>query len=125
MDYYSANNHYTTNKTDAFSIASFVCGTIALVTLCTAVIPIPFGALGTLFAILTYRKGKPLSPYSKIGLWLSVGSLILGIIYTAYVTITVVIPLYNDPTFIQQLNTYYEAIYGISYEEFMDLYFNL
>ncbi len=117
MNYYSNNNN-------AFSIASFVCGTIALVTLCTAIIPIPVGALGTLFAILTYRKGKSLSTYSKIGLWLSLICMIIGIIYTAYVIIAFVIPLYNDPAFIQELNTYYESIYGISYEELMNLYFN-
>ena len=54
-----------------FSIASAVCGLLSLMTCCTIVLSLPLGALGLLFAVLAYRKGRKTSNICVTGITLS------------------------------------------------------
>ena len=113
MDYYQ-----NTNKTSGFSIATIICGILSLATVCTGILPIPLGALGILFAVLTYRKGKKLPSLSRTGICLSCIGMVLGVLLTIYAVATVM-PLFTNPEYRQELNTYYESIYGISLDELL------
>ncbi len=124
MDFYqnaNNNNRQTPPKTSGFSIAALVFGILAIVTLCTGLLPIPLGALGILFAVLTYRKGKKLPALSLTGLCLSCVGMVFGIVLYVY-TIATFMPLLENPEYREELNTYYESILGVSLDELLGEY---
>lgn len=124
MDFYqnaNNNNRQNTAKPSGFSIAALVFGILSLVTLCTGLLPIPLGALGILFAILTYRKGKKLPALSLTGLCLCCVGMVFGIALYVYTLVTVM-PLLENPEYRKELNTYYESVLGISLDELLGEY---
>lgn len=124
MDFYqNANNNdrQSTARPSGFSVASFVFGIFAMITLCTGLLPIPLGSLGILFAVLTYRKGKKLPSFSLAGLCLSCVGMIFGITLYIYTAISI-LPLLNNPEYRQELNAYYESVLGISLDELLGEY---
>ena len=48
-------------RRNPFTVASLVLGICSLASICTAILPLPLGALGILFAILSYRKGRQMA----------------------------------------------------------------
>lgn len=124
MDFYqNANNNNRQNppKPSGFSIAALVFGILSLVTLCTGLLPIPLGAMGILFAILTYRRGRKLPSLSLTGLCLSCVGMVFGIALYVYTLVTVM-PLLENPEYRKELNTYYESVLGISLDELLGEY---
>ncbi len=95
MDYYQNTNQNTSNQPtrngySGFSIASVVFGILSLLTWCTAVLPIPLGALGIIFAFLTYRRGRVTPPLSIVGFLLSCGGFIIGVAFTIYIVFNII-----------------------------------
>ena len=92
--YGQANNGYSSSggyqpqngKTPAspMAIASLVMGILSLVLCCCFGIgSIVLGALGIIFAILS-RKEKPMETMAKVGLGLSIGGVIIGLIIAVF-----------------------------------------
>lgn len=79
--YYNQPTH--TPYDQGFSLASMVCGILS-VTLGCCGLSIPLSALGILFAVLCYRKNKPLNPNCRAGIFLSLFGLLYGVITLVY-----------------------------------------
>lgn len=109
---------YDPNKNNAFSVASVVFGILSLAFLCTGVFAIPLGALGLIFVALTYRRGYGMPPLSNVGLALSLLGFLVGLIITAWVMVTTVIPMMTDPNYFQQMNEMYKSQYGIDLSQY-------
>jgi hypothetical protein len=60
-----------------FSILAIVCGVLAIL-----ILPIIFGPVGIILAIVAYRRGEPLW---KVALGVAVGGMILGFVLGAIV----------------------------------------
>ena len=65
--YYNQPTH-SPYKGRGFEYASFICGLISITAACTGIFSIPIGALGVLFAVLTYRAGKKMKPECRAGI---------------------------------------------------------
>ena len=119
MDYnQSQYNEPNINKPSGFAIASLICGIASIVACCTGFFSIIFGALGVLFAILTRRRGQSMSTMSLAGLVLSGFGLALGLFLTVYAFIIV----FTDPNYMEQLDMTFQQMYGMSMDEYMQLY---
>lgn len=122
MEYYSSSDNINTtpqeNSTSAFSIASMVCGIIAMLACCAGILSLPFGALSILFAALSKRRGKNMPGMSIVGIWLGCVGILLGILMTVYSFFMV----FNDPVVYDQVNATYEMLYGESFDEFLERY---
>ena len=125
MDYYQNQNQDMNQNVPqedprfrAFSIASMVCGIVSLVLCCTGMLAIPAAALGILFALLTRRRGQRMSNMCVAGLWLSCVGLVLGI----FITISSMITVLTDPSYLNMLDQMYQQMYGVSLEEFWQSY---
>ncbi|HAD55196.1 MAG TPA: hypothetical protein DCG10_08445 [Lachnospiraceae bacterium] len=125
MDYYqNQNNQMNQNmpqvdpKYRGLSIASMVCGICSLVLCCTGVLSIPAGALGILFAMLTRKKGQRMNNMCVAGIWLSCVGLALGI----FITISSIVTVFTDPSYMNMLDQMYLQMYGVDMEEFWQSY---
>lgn len=119
MDYeHSQYNEPHINRTNGFAIVSLICGIVSIVSCCTGFFSIIFGALGILFAILTRRTGQSMSTMSLAGLVLSGFGLALGLFLTVYAFIVVL----TDPNYMEQLDMTFQQMYGMSMDEYMQLY---
>ena len=54
-------------RRNPFAIVSLVLGIGSLLTICTGFLPLPMGALGILFAVLSYRRGRRLDSMALTG----------------------------------------------------------
>lgn len=126
----ASNNSYYNQPTHSpykgrgFEYAALICGLISVTVTCTGVLSLPLGALGILFAILTYRAGKKMSPVSKAGIWLSCTGLVLAVAMTVFTFATLPARM-KDPAFRNQLNIMYEQMFGMNFEEFMKENYNV
>lgn len=122
MEYYSDSDNRSSspqeNSTSAFSIASMICGLIAILACCAGVLSLPFGALSILFAVLSKRRGKNMPVMSITGIWLGCVGILLGILMTVYSFFMV----FNDPVVYEQVNATYELLYGESLDKFLERY---
>lgn len=135
MDYNQQNysQPYTPPQKNTLAGISCVLGLCSLILTCTGVLPIPLGALGILFAVLS-RKGRKMEPAAKLGCILSVIGLVTGLILTITVyCMTIYGAVQNllksmDPAELQNMNrTEYmdkmmENLYGPEYKEFFEQY---
>ncbi len=118
--YYNQPTHKPYDQ--AFSIASLVLGLLSLTLGCCG-ISIPLGSLGILFAMLSYRKGKPMNSNSRFGLYTSVFGCVYGIVMIVY-TLFVQLPvMLQDPAYVNQMNQLYQMLFGMDFEEFIQLYY--
>lgn len=106
-----------------FSYASFFLG-LTSVTMCCCGISIPMAALGILFALLVYRKGKKLNSIAKSGIVLSCIGMVIGILVLLY-------SLFAAPLLFQQLQqmsqtqSEFTSEYGNdTYTDFMNRYYD-
>lgn len=58
-------------KRDPFAFASLVLCIASILMYCTFILPLIFGGLSILFAVLSYRPKKPLSPFAITGIAVS------------------------------------------------------
>lgn len=121
----SSHNSYHNQPThtpydQSFAIASLVLGLLSTA-FGSSGLTIPLSALGILFAVLCYRKGKRFKGTARFGLILSIVGLIYGVgslVHSVYI-------IFTDPTYLNQLNQLYEQMYGISLEEMLQQYYSM
>lgn len=117
MDYYqSSSNPFQKN---IFSAVSLMLGIFSVTSCCTGILSLPIGALGILFAVLTYRKGKSLSPLSIVGIVFSAIGILTSIFIIAYTFIALPAMMENK-AFREQMNAVSEQMYGIEFDELME-----
>jgi len=122
MDYQSYEtyqNQANTVRKNPFSKASLIMGVFALLTIATGVLPMLFGALGVLFAILSHRKRKPLDTSALLGAVTSAIGLSISIVMLV-ITIMMLPTLLRDPEYREQLNTFSESMYGATFDEVLE-----
>ena len=117
--YYNQPTHRPYGQ--AFSVASAVCGLLAVTTCCTVILSLPLGALGILFAVLARRKGRRMSTACVTGLTLSMIGLASAVLLMVYSFILLPVLMKND-SFRLQLDTMTQQMYGIPFSEMMERY---
>ncbi len=105
-----------------FLIASMVCGVLSVTACCTGILSLPLGALGILFAMLTYRRGKKMNGTAMTGIVFSTMGIITGVSILIYSFYTLP-DMMNDPAFQNQVDTITEQMYGMDFAEFMEEYY--
>lgn len=131
MDYYQQNGQqpYIRPERNAMATASLVLGIASLAMLCTGILPIPLGALGILFAVLS-RKGGRIPQPGGLGCALSCAGMLGGLFLTVAVYITMLIGMIGsiDPSTLQDmdrgdlLDHMMESLYGSEYKELFEQY---
>lgn len=80
QNYYNQGYRPQHIENNGFAVAALVMGIMSLLfACCTGIGGVFFGALGIVFAILS-KKDEPMATNAKVGLGLSIGGIILGII---------------------------------------------
>lgn len=80
----------------------------------TVIFPYIFGGLAIIFAVISKGNNARYQVNAKIAIWASVGVILLNsLIIGASVFL-----LYNSDTFTEQLNTTYEQLYGVTFDEY-------
>ena len=104
---------------NGFCIASLILGILALLSICTAVLPIPLGAGAILFAVLGHRKGKQLDMMSLSGILTGAAGMAMSIAFIA-MTFMMLPSMLKDEAYREQLNTMSESMYGITFDEMLE-----
>lgn len=112
-------DYQPTQKPNPFVTASLILGVLAFATVMTGVLPLLFGGLSILFAVLSYRRGKSLPTPAFVGVIASAIGMAFATVFIV-ITITLMPTMLKDPTYREQLNTMSEAMYGISFDEVME-----
>lgn len=118
--YYNQPTHRPYGQ--GFLIASMVCGFLSVTACCTGILSLPLGALGILFALLTYRRGKKISGTAMTGIVISTMGIITGVSMLIYSFYTLP-DMMRDPLFRNQVDVITEQIYGMDFAEFMKEYY--
>lgn len=124
-----SNTQYQSNTTNSprqrgnsFATASLIMGILAVLTLCTIYLPIVFGSLSIIFAVLSKGSQQRMAGASHAGIMLS----LMGITLSVVTIVTTVFLLLTNPNIYQEykkeLNTIFSQQYGITYDEFMEQY---
>lgn len=134
MDYYQQNypQPYIRPEKNTMATASLILGIASLVMLCTGILPIPLGALGILFAVLSRRGGRMPQP-GGIGCALSCAGMLGGLLLTIIIYITTLIGIIGaidstDPAAFQDMSRedlmeqMMESLYGSEYKELFRQY---
>lgn len=106
-------------RRNPFTIASLVLGICSLLTICTAILPLPLGALGIIFAILSYRKGRHMDGMAITGVATSCVGLIFSLIMFG-ITFAMMPSMLRDQEYRDMLNRYSESVYGQSYDDLFE-----
>ena len=118
--YYNQPTHRPYGQ--GFIIASMICGVLSVTACCTGILSLPLGALGIIFALLTYRKGKRMNGSALTGIMLSTMGIVTGISMLIYSFITLP-QMMQDPFFRSQIDSVTEQMYGMDFAEFMREYY--
>ncbi len=104
---------------NSFRIASMIFGILALLSICTAILPLPFGAAAILFAVLGHRRGKQLDAMSLTGVLTGAAGMAISIMLFA-MTFMMLPTMLKDEAYREQLNTMSESMYGITFDEMLE-----
>lgn len=106
-------------RRNPFTVASLILGICSLVSVCTAILPLPLGALGILFAVLSYRKGRSMDTMALAGIATSCVGLAFSVLI--YGMVFAMMPsMLRDPEYRDMLNRYSENMYGESYDDLFE-----
>lgn len=108
----------------SFNIASNVCGILSMMTGCFALLSMPLGALGVLFASLAHRKGRKTVSVNNVGLVFSCIGLVSALITIAS-SFAMLPTLMKNEAFRSQFDQVTEQIYGMDFAEFMEEYYGV
>lgn len=111
--------YQSTQKSSPFVTASLIMGILAIVTILTGILPLFFGSLSILFAVLSHRKGTHLQTPAFIGVIISTIGMAFSIVIIALV-ITMLPAMLRDSSYREQLNSMSESMYGMSFDEVME-----
>lgn len=112
-------DYQTTPKQNPFVMASLIMGLLALITICTGILPLLFGSLGIIFAVLANRKGKRMETPAFIGVITSVVGLAMSSVIVV-MSFAMLPTMLKSPEYREQLNTVSESMYGITFDEMME-----
>ncbi len=118
--YYNQPTHRPYGQ--AFLMASCLCGFLSITTCCTGVLSLPIGALGILFALLAYRKGKKMPSNGIVGIILSSVGMVIGIAMIVYTFVTLPAMMENE-IYRAQFDQITEQMYGMDFAEFMEEFY--
>ena len=118
--YYNQPTHRPYGQ--GFTMASVTCGILSITTCCTGILPLPLGALGILFAILVYRKGKQLNSACIMGIISSCIGIAFGLMLTIY-SFAMRPTLLKNEAFRNQMNMLTHQMYGMDIEEIMQEFY--
>ena len=118
--YYNQPTHNPHGQ--GFTMASVTCGILSITTCCTGILPLPLGALGILFAVLVYRKGKKLNSACVMGITTSCLGIAVGLMMTIY-SFAMLPALLKNEAFRSQFDTLTQQMYGMDFEEFMEEFY--
>ena len=106
-------------RKNSFATASLVFGILAILTITTAILPIPLGALSILFAVLSHRKGEKFSGTQIGAIITSTVSIALSI--TIIVSTFSMLPtLLKTPAYRDQLNGISQQLYGEDFDDILE-----
>lgn len=112
----SSNNIERPIKTNAFMMLSLVMGILAF-TSCTFIfVACIAGGLSILFAILSKGNHPKMHFLAKSGITASVAAMVLSVIITS----SMVYLVFHNTQYREMLNTTYESMYGITFDEAME-----
>lgn len=106
-------------RRNPFTIASMVLGICSLLTTCTAILPLPLGALGILFAVLSYRKGRRMDSMAVTGIATSCLGLAFSVVIFG-VAFSMMPAMLRSQEYRDMLNRYSESMYGESYDDLFE-----
>lgn len=118
--YYNQPTHRPYGQ--GFMIASGICGMLSITACCTGILSLPLGALGILFAVLTYRKGKKMNSACLIGIITSCIGIFSAVILTVNSFLMLPTMLEND-AFRGQLDAVTQQMYGMDFKDFMEEFY--
>lgn len=111
-------------RQSGFSAACLICGILALCTICTGVLPLVFGSLSILFAVLSKRKGFPPEPMGIVGIVLSAVGFAVGLFLTIVSFYMVYSPNSPMPEAREEMNAIMERIYGMDADEYLKQFYS-
>ena len=115
--YYNQPTHRPYGQT--FSIASAICGLLAMTTSCTIILSLPLGALGILFAVLAHRTKKKMNTTCVTGIALSCVGLVSAVSMIVY-SFVMLPSLMENEAFRNQVNAVSQQLYGMDFDVFME-----
>lgn len=122
--YYNQPTHRPYGR--GFMTASLICGFLSI-TVGLIGIALPLGALGVLFALLAYRRGKRMESACKVGLVLSSIGSILGIVLlllARFVAPYILQEQMKDEVYRKQFEYVYNSMLrdglGMEFEEYLE-----
>lgn len=118
--YYNQPTHRPYGQ--GFTMASVTCGILSITTCCTGILPLPLGALGILFAVLVYRRGKRMNSACVMGITTSCIGIAVGLMMTVY-SFTMLPVFLKNEAFRSQFDTLTQQMYGMDFEEFLKEYY--
>lgn len=107
------------SNNQSFAVASLVFGILALAGFCTIILPLVFGGLSILFAILSRRKGQQISGASLTGILTSVSGIAISVMLIV-MCIMMLPQLLADDAYMEQINATAEAMYGQTLDEMLE-----
>lgn len=112
-------DYQNTRKQNPFVTASLIMGVLAFVTIMTGVLPLLFGALSILFAVLSHRRGKRMETPAFIGVIASSLAMTFSVVVLT-VALSMLPTLLRTPEYREYLNNMSESMYGITFDEAME-----
>ncbi len=115
----SAAIQYTTEqpgKPNTFTMLSVLTGIFAFMSCSFIFTALIAGGLSILFAILSKGKYSKMHFMAKSGIAASIAGIVLSVIITS----SVVYLVFNSPQYRELLNTTYESMYGMTFDEALE-----
>lgn len=103
-------------KTNSFMMLSLLMGVLAFSSCSFIITTMIAGGLSILFAILSKGNHPKMHFMAKSGITASVFAMILSIIITS----ATVYLVFHDPQYREMLNTTYESMYGMTFDEALE-----
>lgn len=119
-------NYRTQTKGDGLAVAALICGIFGCIFMCSVIAGIFFGSLGIIFALLARGHSQKMLPSHRAGFVLSLIAIVASVLIclaglhnmiTTYGSIANAIQ-----AFMQSLNETSQQIYGITFDEMLELY---
>lgn len=106
----------TSGKPNTFTLLSVLAGLFAFMSCSFIFTAMIAGGLSILFAILSKGKHSKMHFMAKSGIAASVAGIVLSVIITS----SVVYLVFNSPQYREMLNTTYESMYGMTFDEALE-----
>ena len=101
---------------NAMITVSLVFAILAICSICTGILPVFFGSLSIIFAVVSRGGELRFKGNAKVCVLLSVLSIVAGITLTG----VSIYRLQNDPAVRASVDQAFKQMYGVDYQEFMD-----